>query len=417
MLRIVLEEQDREVLSQDLDQIARQGARQMLLLALDAERAEYLERFKAKRDEQGKALVVSNGYGKERSVQLGVGTVGIKAPRVNDRRMDEAGERQRFKSSILPPYMRRSPKLTELMPILYLRGLSSGDFEPALKELLGPEASGLSASTINRLKGVWADDYQAFCSRNLSQSDFVYLWADGIHFRIRLEEDRLCALVLVGVRPDGYKELVAIADGYRESTESWALVLRDLKQRGMRAPVLAIGDGALGFWAALKDVFPETMEQRDWVHKVANILDALPERLHPRAKMMLREVRDAETGSEASDAIENFVADFGAKYPRATDKLVKDKQALLRFYDFPAEHWQHLKTTNAIESTFATVRLRTKVTKGAGSRRAGLQMAFKLIEAAQSRWRKLNAPELVALVRAGVKYKDGTMVESGEVAA
>lgn len=264
------------------------------------------------------------------------------------------------------------------------------------------------------VSGQHGADYEQFCKRDLSDVDFVYVWADGIHFKIRLEEDRLCALVLVGVRADGTKELIAISDGYRESTESWSLLLRDLKRRGMKAPVLAIGDGALGFWAAMRDVFPETKEQRDWVHKLANILDALPDRLRPRAKSMLCEVRDAETKEEAIKAIDVFSQEFGAKYPKAVEKLVKDKEAPLCFFDFPADHWIHLKTTNAIESTFATVRLRTKVTKGAGSRKAGLQMAFKLIEAAQRRWRRVNSPQLVALVRAGVKFKDGKMIESSE---
>lgn len=417
MLSIIADDQDTQVLSKDLDEIAREGARQMLVLALEAERSEYIERFKEQRDEHGHALVVGNGLAKERKVQLGTGTLGVRAPRVNDKRLDEQGNRQRFTSEILPPFMRRSPKMTEVLPILYLRGLSTGDFAPALEQLLGPEASGLSPSTIDRLRASWSADYEQFSKQDLSEKDFVYVWADGIHFKIRLEEDRLCALVLLGVRPDGTKELIAISDGYRESTESWSLLLRDLKRRGMRAPVLAIGDGALGFWAALREVFPETKEQRDWVHKLSNILDALPDRLRPRAKSMLCEVRDAETRHDALKAADMFTQEFGAKYPKAVDKLVKDLDALSCFFDFPAEHWKHLKTTNAIESTFATVRLRTKVTKGAGSRKAGLQMAFKLIESAQRRWRKLNAPELVALVRAGVKFVDGKMIESGEVAA
>ncbi len=414
MLRIVVEEEDRELLSKDLDEIAREGARQMLVLALDAERADYIDRFKGERDEKGHAQVVGNGFGKERKVQLGAGTIPVRTPRVDDRRVDEDGNRMRFTSEILPPFMRRSPKMTEVLPILYLRGLSTGDFAPALESLLGPEASGLAPSTIDRLRTSWSADYEQFSKQDLSEKDFVYVWADGIHFKIRLEEDRLCALVLVGVRADGTKELIAISDGYRESTESWSLLLRDLKRRGMRAPVLAVGDGALGFWAAMGNIFPETKEQRDWVHKLANILDAFPDRLRPRAKSMICEVRDAETKDEALKAIEVFTNEFGAKYPRAVDKLVKDQDALLCFFDFPADHWKHLKTTNAIESTFATVRLRTKVTKGAGSRKAGLQMAFKLIETAQRRWRRVNSPELVALLRAGVKFENGKMIESSQ---
>ncbi len=418
MFSIVGDDQDRQVLCQMLDDLAREGAAWMIAVALQAERDEYIARFKGERDDDGKALVVGNGKGKKRKITLGCGTINVQAPRVNDRRVDETGHRIRFSSAILPRYARRSPKLTDVLPILYLRGLSTGDFAPALETFLGPEAAGLSASSINRLTRTWQEDYEEFCRRDLSETDYIYVWADGVHFRIRLEHDRLCALVLIGVRPDGSKELIAVADGYRESKESWATLLRDLKRRGMGAPVLAVGDGALGFWAALRDVFPETKEQRDWVHKLANILDALPERLHTRAKGMLHEIRDAEAREEAVKAIDAFTEEFGAKYPKATEKLTKDAKGLVAFYDYPAEHWQHLKTTNAIESTFATVRLRTKVTKGAGSRKAGLAMAFKLIEAAQGRWRRITGHELVALVRAGVKFKDGKMIESaGEVAA
>jgi transposase-like protein len=272
-------------------------------------------------------------------------------------------------------------------------------------------AAGLSASVITRLTKQWQADRDAFMRRDLSAVDYVYIWADGIHFNVRLEEERLCALVIVGVRADGTKELVAIEDGYRESTDSWADLLRDLKRRGMRAPVLAVGDGALGLWAALREVFPATRSQRCWVHKVANVLSALPKSAHPAARRALAEIRDAEDRDHALRAINALAAEFGAKWPKAVAKIVDDAEALLAFFDFPAEHWIHLKTTNPIESTFSTVRLRTRVTKGAGSRAAGLAMAFKLIESAQQRWRAVNGPHLVALVRAGAKFEGGLLVE------
>jgi len=307
--------------------------------------------------------------------------------------------------------MRRSPKVSEVLPILYLRGLSTGDFKPALTALLGEEASGLSATAITRMTAAWQEDYDAFRSRDLSDRDYVYVWADGIHFRIRLEEDRLCALVMIGVRPDGTTELIAIEDGYRESAESWASVLRDLASRGMRAPVLAVGDGALGFWAALRAVWPETREQRCWVHRIANVLDKLPKRLHARAKAALHEIMRAETRQAAEDAISGFEREYGAKYPKAIASLRRDQAELLAFFDFPAVHWVHLRTGNVIESPFATVRLRQRVTKGAGSRQKGLLMAFQLLVMAERRWRRVNTPHLVPLVRAGTTYRNGVAVE------
>jgi transposase-like protein len=293
---------------------------------------------------------------------------------------------------------------------MYLHGMSSGDFVPALEDFFG-SAAGLSASVVTRLTKQWQDEHRAWCGRDLSGVDYVYVWADGVHFNVRLGEDRLCCLVIVGVRADGTKELVAVADGYRESTESWADVLRDLRRRGMRAPVLAVGDGALGFWGALAEVFPVTRHQRDWVHKAANVLNSLPKSAQPTARGMLAEIRDAEDRDYARRAVNAFALEFGAKWPKAVAKIVDDVEQLLAFYDFPAEHWVHLKTSNAIESTFSTVRLRTRVTKGSGSRAAGLAMAFKLLEAAQQRWRSVNAPHLVALVRAGAKFQKGVLVE------
>ena len=391
--------------NQTLDELARAGARRMIAAALELEAEQYVQKMSHLRDELGHAMVVRNGKAKERTVTLGAGVVKIQAPRVNDKR-----PQHRFTSRILPPYMRRSPRLEEALPVLYLRGLSTGDFSQALPVLLGPEAAGLSPTTINRLTQVWQEEYKAWRKRSLVGKDYVYVWADGVYFRVRLGEDRLACLVLIGVRKDGTKEVIALEDGYRESEESWASLLHDLKRRGMGAPVLAVGDGALGFWAALREVYPETQEQRCWVHKIANVLDKLPKRLQPRAKMMLHEIMRAPDRHSAQEEIERFVEDFEARYPKATECLVKDQKALLTFFDFPGEHWIHLRTTNPIESPFATVKTRTRQTKGAGSRRAGLAMAFKLILAAQDHWRKVNTPHLVALVRAGVQFKDGEQV-------
>ncbi len=308
--------------------------------------------------------------------------------------------------------MRRSPKVAEVLPILYLRGLSTGDFKEGLAALLGDDASGLSPTAITRLTAAWQADYEAFQKRDLSDRDYVYVWADGVHFRIRLEEDRLCALVMIGVRPDGAKELIAIEDGYRESTESWATLLRGLKQRGMRAPVLAVGDGALGFWKALRDVWPETREQRCWVHRIANVLDKLPKRLHAKAKAALHEIMRAESREAAQQAIGRFEADYRAKYPKSVASLRRDEAELLAFFDFPAEHWLHLRTGNVIESPFATVRLRQRVTKGAGSRQKGLLMAFQLLAMAEHRWRRINGPQLLPLVRNGAQFRNGMQTQN-----
>lgn len=414
MERIHQREGDREELLLDLDEIARAGARKMLAQALEAEVQDYLQAAKGERDGHGHALVVRNGYATEREVLCGAGAVEVRAPRVNDRRVDDDGQRRRFKSVILPPYMRRSPKVTEVLPLLYLHGLSSGDFVPALEEFFGSQA-GLSAATISRLTESWQAERESFMARDLSQRDYVYIWVDGIHTGVRLGgDDRLCCLVMVGARLDGKKELVAIAEGYRESTESWACLLRDLKKRGMRTPELAVGDGALGFWSALRDVFPETRCQRDWVHKTMNTLDCLPKSVHARAKVAIKEITHAENKKEATKAIEEFASEFGAKWPKAISRIVDDKDALLTYYDYPAEHWRHLRTTNPIESVFAPVRARTDITKGPGSRRAGLAMIFKLMEAAEGRWRKLTGAHLVALVRAGARFENGELVEGSE---
>jgi transposase-like protein len=412
MLKIVADGSTGEELSSTLDEICREGARRMLAAALELEVDEYLAGVMDERDERGRRLVVRNGHARARTITTVAGAVEVVAPRVNDKRVDaDTGEHMRFKSSIVPPWCRKSPKVSEVLPLLYLHGLSSGDFVPALSEFFGSSA-GLSASVITRLTTQWQDEQRAFMNRSLADRDFVYVWVDGVHFNVRLEEARLCCLVIVGVRLDGSKELVAIADGYRESTDSWADLLRDLKRRGMRPPVVAVGDGALGFWAALRDVWPQTREQRDWVHKVANTLDALPRSVQPTARKMLAEIRDAEDRDHATAAATRFDAEFRAKWPKAADKITGDLDRLLTFYDFPAEHWLHLKTSNPIESTFSTVRLRTKVTKGPGSRAAGLAMAFKLIESAQDRWRAVNGPHLVALVRAGATFRKGVLIEN-----
>lgn len=394
-----------------LDQIVRDGARQMLAAALQAEVAAYVEAFTDEVDENGHRLVVRNGHHEPREVTTAAGGVPVRQPRVNDKRVDEVtGERKRFASAILPAWARKSPRVAEVLPLLYLHGLSSSDFGPALEQFLG-SSNGLSAATITRMTKDWSDEAKAFNKRSLADTDFVYVWVDGIHLKVRLEQDKVCLLVIVGVRADGTKELVALDDGHRESSESWLDLLRSCKRRGMRAPVLAVGDGALGFWAALRQLFPDTREQRCWFHKIANVLNALPKSAQPGAKAALAEIWNAEDKEHARAAAKTFAADFAAKWPKAAAKITDDLDVLLAFYDYPAEHWIHLRTTNPIESTFATVRLRQRVTKGPGSRAAGIAMAFKLIESAQSRWRAVNAPHLVALVRAGAKFEKGILVE------
>jgi transposase-like protein len=394
-----------------IDEIVREGARRMLAEALQAEVDAYIAAFRDERDEHGHRLVVRNGSHQPREVLTSAGAVEVTAPRVNDRRTDpQTGERYRFSSAILPPWCRKTPKITEVLPLLYLHGLSTGDFVPALGQFLGSSA-GLSAPVISKLTETWKAEQRTFSARDLSGVDYVYLWVDGIHVNIRLEEHKLCLLVMIGVRADGRKELVALADGYRESVESWADLLRDCARRGMRAPVLAIGDGALGFWGALREVFPQAREGRCWFHKTANVLAALPTSAHPGTKKALAEIWNAEDRRHALDAVAAFTAAYGAKFGKAVAKITDDLDELLAFYDYPAEHWIHLRTTNPIESTFATVRHRSKVTKGPGSRAAGLAMAFKLIEAAQDRWRAVNAPHLVALVRAGATFRNGKLIE------
>jgi putative transposase len=411
MLSVIADETTGAELRLDLDGLAREGARRMLAAALEAEVDAYLAAFAADRDEHGRRLVVRNGHARQREILTAAGAIQVQAPRVDDRRVDPVtGQRARFRSVILPPWCRKSPKVAEVLPLLYLHGLSTGDFVPVLEGFFGSGA-GLSAPVITRLVAAWQADYQAFCQRDLSERDYVYCWADGVHFRVRLEQARLCCLVIVGVRADGTKELVALVDGERESTDSWAELLRDCRRRGMRAPVVMVGDGALGLWRALGEVFPATRQQRDWVHKAANVLACLPKAVQAGARKALAEIRDAPDRDHARRAIETFARDYGVKWPKAVAKITDDADELLTFFDFPAEHWQHLKTSNPIESTFATVRLRTRVTKGPGSKAQGLAMAFKLLESAQQRWRAVNGPHLVALVRAGARFDKGVMVE------
>jgi putative transposase len=410
----VVGDEGRSELVVDLDELVREGARRMLAVALEEEVAAYVAAHAGELDEHGHRLVRRNGHARKRVLITGAGQVPVAAPRVDDRRIDPAtGTKARFRSAILPPWCRKSPKVTEVLPLLYLHGMSSGDFAPALAEFFGA-AAGLSASVITRLTSQWQADREAFMARSLADRDYVYVWADGVHFNVRLAEERLCTLVVVGVRSDGVKELVAVADGLRESTESWAELLRDLRRRGMQAPVLAVGDGALGLWAALRDVFPATRAQRCWVHKTANVLAALPKSVHPGARRALAEISQAESREQAAAALEAFTVDYGVKWPKAVAKVTDDAEALLAFYDYPAEHWVHLRTTNPVESTFATVRLRTRVTKGPGNKQAGLAMAFKLLEAAEQRWRSVNGPHLVALVRAGAVFRKGVLIARPE---
>jgi len=394
-----------------LTEILRLGAQKLLAEAVENEVAEYISTHSHHRDDLGRRLVVRNGRLPERTIQTGIGPVEIEQPRVNDKRTDEEGQRMHFSSEILPPYLRRTLSIDELIPWLYLKGVSTGDFTNALQALLGPDAPGLSATNIVRLKASWQQEWAVWSKRSLADKRYVYFWADGIYFNIRLEDpgnDKQCILVLMGATEDGQKDLIAMTDGYRESTQSWRELLLDVRNRGLsEAPEVAIGDGALGFWSALREIFPTTREQRCWVHKTANVLNKMPKSIQAKAKAMLHDIWMAETRKQANDALDLFVTTFEAKYPKAVACLVKDRDVLLTFYDFPAEHWAHLRTTNPIESTFATVRLRTKRTKGCGSRTACLTMVFKLTQCAEKRWRRLNGKELIGEVIRGVKFVDG----------
>lgn len=393
-----------------LSEILRVGAQQMLLGAIEAEVAQWIEGRKHLKDERGRCQVVRNGYLPERSITTGIGPVKIRQPRVHDRRQGE--QREAFSSKILPPYLRKTKSIEELLPWLYLKGISTGDFNEALGSLVGPECPGLSASTVTRLLEGWQTEYREWSKRSLADKHYVYLWVDGVHFNIRLEEDRQCILVVMGATADGRKELIAVADGYRESEQSWMELLLDVKSRGLVIdPKLATGDGALGFWKALPKVFPTTRAQRCWVHKTANVLDKLPKRLQPRAKEAIHDIWMADTRDAANGAFDSFLAAYEAKYPKACECLAKDRDELLAFYDFPAEHWKHLRTTNPIESVFATVRLRHRRTKGNGSRTRCLAMVHQLMLSASKRWRLLNGYHLLPDVIQGVQFIDGIKLQ------
>ena len=401
-----------------LDELVREGARRMIQTAIDSEVESFIERHSSHVDELGRRLVVKNGSLPAREILTGAGPVEIKQGRVRDKNSD-ADERVQFIPSVLPAYLRRTDKIEELIPWLYLKGVSTGDFGEALQSLLGENAKGLSANVVVRLKEQWAEEYDEWNRRDLSDKRYVYVWADGIHAKVRLEDDankKQCILVLMGATADGKKELIAVNDGYRESEQSWSELLLSLKQRGLgEAPKIAVGDGALGFWAALRKVFPETIEQRCWVHKTANILNKMPKSVQPKAKGDLHEIWQAETRADAAKAFDNFLEKYDAKYHPACECLRKDRDQLLAFYDFPAEHWGHLRTTNPIESTFATIRLRHRKTKGNGTRRASLTMMFKLAQSAAEKWKRLRGSEKIAFVIEGRSFKDGIMQE--EIAA
>lgn len=391
-----------------LDDLLREGARRMLQSAIEVEVAEHIDRHKEIHDEAGHRLVVRNGSLPERDIVSGVGPLRIKQPRVHDRR-----EGHRFTSNILPPFMRRVPSIDALIPALYLKGISTGDFTEALSAILGENAAGLSPTNIVRLKQGWEEEYKGWSCRDLSGKRYVYMWADGIYFNVRLDPDRPCMLVLMGTLEDGTKELVAVEDGFRESKDSWLDLLSDLNKRGLKySPELAVGDGALGFWAALEEAYPGARHQRCWVHKTANILDKLPKTVQPTAKRMLHEMYLAEAKADAMKAYKDFLSRYSARYPKACECLAKDEDVLFTFYDFPAEHWIHIRTTNPIESTFATVRHRTRQTKGCGSRLATLTMVFKLARQAEKHWRRINAHKLITKVIEGVKFVDGEIKEA-----
>jgi putative transposase len=389
-----------------LTEVIKEGARRMLAQAIEAEVAAWIDAHTHLKDDTGRRQVVRNGHLPERAIQTGIGPIDVKQPRVHDRR--PAGQRETFTPAVLPPYLRRTKGLEELIPWLYLKGISTGDFSEALGAILGPDAPNLSATTVTRLKAVWEQDHEAWSKRSLKGKHYVYVWADGVHFNIRLEEGRQCILVLMGATADGKKELIAIADGYRESEQSWKELLLDVKARGLEfEPSLAVGDGALGFWKAMRQVWDTTKEQRCWVHKTANVLDKLPKGSQPKAKGMLHEIYQAEGRAKAEKALDLFVKTYEAKYPKATECLAKDRDVLLTFYDFPAEHWVHIRTTNPIESVFSTVRLRHNKTKGSGSRSACLTMVYKLMESASKRWRALNGSTLLPEVVKGTVFVDG----------
>ncbi len=398
-----------------LDEILRSGAQQMLQAAINEEVAAFLEKHDSIRDENGKRLVVRNGYHPSRELATGAGQLEVQQARVRDNSPDKES-RVVFKPSVLPPYLRRSQAIDDLIPWLYLKGISTGDFQESLQSLLGENARNVSANVVVRLKEKWGQEYDQWCRRDLSEKEYVYIWADGIHANVRLEDEgkkRQCMLVLMGATTDGRKELIAVVDGFRESKQSWYELLIDLKNRGLTTPPkVAIGDGALGFWAALREVFGETCEQRCWFHKTGNVLNRMPKSVQPKAKSDIHEIWQAATKEDANKAFNTFMEKYGAKYPDACELLRKDRDVLLTFYDFPAEHWKHLRTTNPIESTFATIRLRHRRTKGSGTRRASLTMMYKLAKSAEKKWRRLNGHEQITLLIQGRIFVNGELQDA-----
>ena len=402
----VIELKKPELVEDVLTGVLRNGARRLLKEALEVEIESFIEEYQDLRLPNGYQRIVRNGYHKERKVQTGIGDVPAKVPRASDRA--KGAENIYFQSNILPPYLRKTKSIETLLPWLYLKGISTGDFPEALEALLGSEAKGLSASTVSRLKMVWEKEYQKWIKRDLSKNHYVYFWVDGIYCNVRMDKEKQCLLVIMGATPEGKKELVALEDGYRESEQSWKEILLDLKNRGLKNwPKVAVGDGAMGFWAALRKVCPDTREQRCWMHKTGNILNKLPKSLKGKAKSQIQQIWMAESKANAEKAFNHFLKAYGAKYPKATECLEKDRETLLTLYDFPAEHWRHLRTTNPIESTFSTVRLRTKKVRGCFSRTTVLTMGFKLIESAQKRWQRLHSSQRLAEIIEGVQFVDG----------
>lgn len=397
----------------ELTELIRLGARKLIAQALEAEVSELLSSFAGKSDEQGRAAVVRNGYQPEREIQTGIGPVTVKVPKVRGR----GGEPVRFHSALVPPYVRKTARLEAALPWLYLKGISTGEMQAALETLVGPQAKGLSASTVSRLKQTWREEYETWRHRRLEQDRWVYIWVDGIYSGLRADQQRLCALVVVGVNGRGEKHFLAIEDGIRESTQSWREVLLDLKSRGLNAPELAVGDGAMGFWAALEEIYPTTRDQRCWLHKTGNVLNTLPKSVQPKAKRALHDIWQAATREDAERAFDQFITTYEPKYPKAVTCLIKDRDALMTFYDFPATHWQHLRTTNPIESTFATIRHRTARTKGCVTRDSLLHMMFKLGQCAENNWRKLRGFAYLAKVIEGVKFVNGEEIEQPDQVA
>lgn len=408
MLKLIAPKSDsKQEITLSLDEVCRRAAQEMLKRALEVEAEEYIQKFSEVVDSAGHRLVVRNGVARERTVTVGSGSLKIKAPRINDRR-----ENEKFTSKLLPPYLRKSPKVESLLPLLYLKGLSTNDFKTALAEFLGEGTLGLSPASIVKLKKMWEVEFRDWQKRAFEKR-YVYLWADGVNVQVRLGEDKkVCLLVIIGVTDDGDKDLLAVSPGYRESKDSWLSVLHDLTARGFKAPLLAIGDGALGFWAALRecDGFQKTKEQRCWVHKIANVLDKLPKRLQSQAKSQLHEMMQAPSKKECERIRDQFVKSFKDKYPKASECLTKNWDQLATFFNFPASHWQHIRTTNPIESAFATVKLRTKVTKGAGSKETASVMAFKLLQECQKTWRKIRGHQEIQNLLNGLEYRDGVVV-------